>query len=163
MNTINATSVPIRGVLPDYWGAAAELAHQPIDLSRWEAGVRTLTALERATVRVVAPDLADCPAGFSLAHEAVVRMAIFKRTHPHCVNGTWMARSLQRSMFGIHPVSLRMAYKGWALLAAVDAAGLGAEVWTTVAPSDIRAPFMSIRLSARLVELSARKQGVGAV
>ncbi|GGR28909.1 hypothetical protein ACFOE1_05190 [Agromyces mediolanus] len=148
MNTINATSVPIRGALPDYWGSAADYPHQPIDLAPWEVGARAMTPLERATIRIIAPDLAHCPGGSSLVHEAVVRLAIWKRSNQLSHSGTWIARSLQRAMLSVHPNGLRSAHKGFALLAAVDAAELGVEVWTTFAPEGVRGPFSHVRLGA---------------
>lgn len=142
--------------LAAYWEQAE---HQPmqevhLDYSR-RSPVRRLSMLERATARVSARSILDCSQGFSLLHEAALRLAIFESRHilQHA-SASWVARTLQSVLGNAHPVALKSAWQGWSILAALDQADLGVEVWLSREPDDPFGPWTRVRLGARCEELT---------
>jgi len=142
------------GPLPDYFERACTLPFERVDLpSPHRSPTRLLSQVERATIRVSAPDVEDVPPGNSVMHEATLRLAIFKeRDLLEYFSGAYIAATLQRLFWGAHP-SIH-AHRGWALLAELDRRDL-VEVWLSAEPIDLdlRDHFRRMRLRERLREL----------
>lgn len=146
----NAT---LTGPLPDYFGRAAQMPYEEVHLPEpSESPTRYLSPIERATVKVQL--VGPLPSGRSILAEAALRMALFEsRGVLEHMSGHYLAQTLHYTFFSVHPVAVRQARKGWVLLAALDAANLGVEVWTSAEPLSPFGAFRRIRLHERLSEL----------
>ncbi|QEO15612.1 hypothetical protein FLP10_15130 [Agromyces intestinalis] len=147
----------VPGTIPAYFARADVRKMEEVQLDYSHGSpVRRLSMLERATARVSARSVLDCPQGYSLLHEAALRLAVFESRHilEHA-SASWVARTLQSVLGNAHPVALRNAWQGWAILAALDRADLGVEVWLSREPDDPFGPWTRVRLSARCDELGA--------
>jgi hypothetical protein len=118
-----------------------------------ESPTRLLSPIERATIKITAPELREIPPGNSILHEAVTRLAVYQMRHvlPYA-SGHYIAAALQRLAWPAHPG--KHARRGWTLLAAIDAADLGAEIWISGEPLQLWGDFRRMRLHERLDELS---------
>lgn len=151
---VNGTaSVGVRGPLPDYWEQASSLPFTGVELPEpGECPTRLLSAVERATVQIIAPSYIDLPPGNSMLHEAVARLSVYRdRNVLPYASGHFIADALQRVFWPAHPG--KHARRGWTLLAAIDAADLGAEIWTSAQPLTLWGSFRRMRLRDRLAEL----------
>lgn len=155
---VNGTaSLGVRGPLPDYWEQASAFPFAEVDLPEpHECPTRLLSAVERATVQIVAPELSDLPPGNSILHEAVARLSVYRlrKVLPYA-SGHFIADALQRVFWPAHPG--KHARRGWSLLAALDAADLGAEIWISGEPLELWGDFRRMRLRDRLGELEAAR------
>lgn len=154
-NNINGTLTRgIRGPLPDYWGRAAQLPFKAVPLPEpRESPTRLLSPVERATVQITAPQLGDVPPGNSILHEAATRLSVYqwRRVLPYA-SGHYIATALQSVFWPSRPG--KHARRGWVLLAAIDAADLGVEVWISGEPLHLWGDFRRMRLHERLDEIS---------
>ena len=161
---MRATSHGIRGALPDYWERAARLPLQPVDLPEpADSPTRLLSPIERATVRVEVPKFPDAPRG--MPGEALFRLSLFEvRGLLPYMSGHDIAKQLHYVFFSTHPVSLRYARRGWVLLAALDAADIGAVITLSAEalPDDPRHQFRRMRMHTRLDELERAERLVAA-
>jgi hypothetical protein len=141
-----------RVLLIDWTLAAARLPREPTP--PLPDVYRRLSQVERATIRVCAPALASLTLHNSLIGEGAARLCAYGDSGVlQFASGHQLARSLQY-MFNLHPMALRQSRKGWSLLALVDAADIGVEIYTSAEPTlDNPTRFRHLRLSARVAEL----------
>ncbi|WP_133161174.1 hypothetical protein [Microterricola pindariensis] len=150
MTTFNLNSP---GTLPAYWDASATLPFQQVEIpSPLHSPTRWLSPTERATVKISAPTPDEVRPGFSILHEAAVRLSTFQtRGILPYASGHWVADALQRVFWSSHPG--RHARRGWSLLAVLDESELGVEIWISGETLDPAGPFRRMRLRARIAEL----------
>lgn len=142
------------GPLPNFWERAAALPYEQVKLPPpRHCLTRHLSPIERATVKCSAPLPDDVQIGNSILHEAALRLAIFqKREILQYMSGSYIADAFQRVFWKEHPS--RHARRGWSLLAELDRADIGVEVWISGEPlEDPYQPFRRMRLSERITEL----------
>jgi hypothetical protein len=121
-----------------------------------ECPTRFLSQVERATIKVISPSLANVILTPSILGRAAARLAAFQdKGLLQYMSGHYIATHLHYVFYSIHPVALRKARRGWSLLAAVDRANTGIQVWTSAEPlpDDPRQHFRRMRLHERLDEL----------
>lgn len=143
--------------LPEFWEAIA--VHRHVEITPASRTLtRGLSAVERATVsvKIERSDL-DFFAEPSILGEALLRLAIMDhRGQLRYASGHQLARTLQRTVGGnSHPVALRRAHEGWALLHALDEADIGAAVSLSAEPLPGSRRHRHMRLHDRLSELNA--------
>lgn len=116
--------------LPSFWGAMAnapqtKLQPMPSDRARI---VNRLTPMEVATIRCVVPSLASVHPGFSRLSRAAAFLAAWEgRGILQYMSGYYVARELTGALFTMHP--FRGHRRGLEVLADLDAANFGVEVW----------------------------------
>ncbi len=117
--------------------------------------VSRLTQIEIATIRCVVPKLADVPPGFSRLSRAAAFLAAWEgRGVLQYMSGYHVARELTGALFSLHP--FRGTRRGLEVLADLDAANLGVEVWCSTLRPDRPGldRYVRVRLSERLHELA---------
>jgi len=94
----------------------------------------------------------DLPLGNSVLHEIAVRLSGYEqRNILKYMSGYGLAGLLQ---YIYHPASRgRWSRRGWIMLAALDAADIGAEVYIDAEPLPGSRHSRKMRLSARLAEI----------
>lgn len=141
--------------LPEFWEAIAVHRHVEITPASHTL-TRGLSPVERATVSVkIERSNLDFFAEPSILGEALLRLAIMDhRGQLRCASGHQLARTLQRTLGkNSHPVALRRAHEGWALLHALDKADIGAACTLSAEPLPNSQARRRIRLHARVSEL----------
>jgi hypothetical protein len=121
---------------------------------------RFLSQVERASIKVISPSLANVVLRPSILGQAAARLAALQdRGVLEYLSGHFVATHLHYAFFSTHPRALRKARRGWSLLAAVDRANTGIQVWTSAEPlpDDPGQHFRRMRLHERLDELAQRK------
>lgn len=144
--------------LPSFWAAMAnaprtKLHPMPSDRARL---VTALTPMEVTTIRCIVPKLSAVPPGFSTLSRAAAFLAAWEgRGTLEYMSGYYVSRELTGAMFTLHP--FRGHRRGLEILADLDAANLGVEVWcSTLRPNPPGLDrYERVRLSERLDELSA--------
>jgi hypothetical protein len=149
MNALNATPAK---TLPEYWERATTLPHQCTTLYPPDRSpVRGLSPVERATVRVVAPEVENIPEGASLLHEATFRIALFQqRGLLASMSGHRLAVLFQSVMYP--EITGRHARRGWELLRALDASDL-VQIWLAAEPLPGQRKRRRMRMGDRITEL----------
>lgn len=143
--------------LPSFWAAMAQTPQaklQPMPSNRARLVTR-LTDMEVATIRCVVPSLADVPPGFSRLSRAAAFLAMWAgRGTLQYMSGYYIARELTGALFTLHP--FRGTRRGLEVLADLDAADLGVEVWCCTLRPDPPGldRYVRVRLSERLSELA---------
>jgi hypothetical protein len=136
--------------------------HQPVTLPEpRDCPTRWLSPVERATVRVKAPSLAEVVLMPSIVGQAAARLAAFQdRGVLEYFSGQYVATLLHQVFYSWHPVAYRKAKRGWTLLAEIDSSSTGIVVWTSAEPlpDDPAQRFRRMRLHERLDELAARSE-----
>lgn len=143
--------------LPDFWVSASRRGPKNVDIPR-EVLTRVLSPIERATVEVeIRSSELDFFAEPSVLGEALLRLAILdNRGHLRYASGQSLARTLQRTVGrSTHPIALRYAHEGWALLHALDKADIGAVVTLSAEPLPRSNHHRRMRLHERIWELAS--------
>ncbi len=111
--------------------------------------------MEIATIRCVVPSLANLHPGFSRLSRAAAFLAAWEgRGILQYMSGYYLARELTGALFSMHP--FRGHRRGLEVLADLDAASLGVEVWcSTLRPQRHGLDrYERVRLTDRLTELA---------
>jgi hypothetical protein len=144
--------------LPSFWAAMANAPQaklQPLPSDRARLVTR-LTDMEVATIRCVVPKLSEVPPGFSRLSRAAAFLAAWEgRGQLKYMSGYYLARELTGAMFTLHP--FRGHRRGLEVLADLDGANLGVEVWCSTLRPDPPGldRYERVRLSERLREIAA--------
>jgi len=141
----------------DYLERAAWLPYGKVTLDEPKDSLtRFLSPVERGTIRVEAPLHTELVLGNSLLHYAAYRLSLLEsKGILQYASGFYVAQSFQYVFYGGHPMAMRLAKRGWVLLAALDSADLGIKVWTSAEPvPEEPYHFRRMRLHERLDELS---------
>lgn len=114
---------------------------------------RLLSAVERASVRVLVGPPPAQHETFSDLHEAALRLSVLHaRGLLDGLSGHAVAQNLHEVFFSAHPRALKYAAKGWHMLELLDRHDL-AQVWIgTPNPADPRR-LTRVRLSDRLAAI----------
>jgi len=142
--------------LPGFWSRMAhteqrELHSLPSDLAQ---RVDSLRPLEVASLHCVAPPLNDVPASHAKLSRAAAFIAAWN-ARGNLQTGYHLAEEMTGAMVTMHP--FRGTRRGLQILADLDAANLGIEVWCwTLRPDPPNIDrYERLRLADRLREISA--------
>jgi len=154
------TKSPPSGVindLPSFWSSMASTTQPKLQLPSDRARLVTqMTEMEVATLRCFVPELADVPPGHSTLSRAAAFLAVWnERGILRYMSGHYLARAVSGALFSLNP--FRSARRGLEVLADLDGADLGVEVYCSTLRPDPPGldRYARIRLSDRLDELSA--------
>jgi len=149
------TSIDAITDLPSFWALQANTPQREVQLPSNRARlVSRLSTMEVATVRCVVPSLNDVPPGFSRLSRAAAFLAVWQsRGLLPYLSGYALSKELTGALFTYHP--FRGHRRGLEVLADLDVAGLGVEVWCSTLRPDPRGGYRyeRVRLNERLREL----------
>lgn len=150
---VNESTFGPAAALSDYRERASRLPFLKVELPEpADSLTMYLSPVERATVRVEVLPYAQLPVENSILAEIAVRLSGFdQRGSLDRMSGHGLAEWL-RYLYWPSWRS-RKAHRGWILLAALDAADLGAEVYIDGEPKPGSRYWRKMRLSARLAEI----------
>ena len=119
-----------------------------------------LTAVERATARLLVPLPHDVPVAFGTTTEATLRLALLRASgNLGSMSGQAVARYLELVFYSKRGRPSRRALSGWALLSELDRLDMVVVSVSTVG-LEPRAKFRSVRLS-RLASPTYSERGRG--